>query len=393
MTDTLSRPKWEMADVLRKFGDSYQKSRHVPFKHLKVVRNIVNCRTAMLGGHMEQCDSCDFERPVYNSCRDRHCPKCQTMTKEKWLEARRADLLPVEYFHQVFTVPHDLNGLILTNKKVMLDLLFKAASKTLLQFGEDPRSRLGGKIGFTLILHTWNQQLFDHFHLHCVIPAGALSADGNWIHPKNSGFLFSVLAMAKVFRGKYLDLIERAYHRGELIFVGKQSHIKNPVLFKSLLDGLRIKKWVVYSKAPFGGPHQVLDYLGRYTHRIAISNNRISDITESSVSFKYRNRSTNEAKTSTVSGQEFLRRFMLHVLPSGFVRIRHYGFLAGRNKRKCLEQCRASLNAKAPENRAKNLNAVEILKQIIGIDVSKCPKCKKGKMNQQGLIKQYFDSS
>jgi len=393
MTHTFTRPKWEVADAIQKFGDSFQESRQLPHTHLKVMRHILSCRTAELGGHMEKCDSCDFERPVYNSCRDRHCPKCQTMTKEKWLEARRADLLPVEYFHQVFTLPHKLNGLVLLNKKVILDLLFKAVAMTLHQFGEDPRSRLGGKVGFTLVLHTWDQRLNDHFHLHCIIPAGALTKEGEWIHCKNRNFLFSVKALAIVFRGKFLDLLEKAYNNRKIHFTGSQSHLEDPVLFKHFLEDLRSKNWVVFSKAPFGGPSGVLNYLGRYTHRVAISNNRITNIDESTVSFEYRDRSTNDIKTETILGEEFLRRFMLHVLPGGFVRIRHYGFLAGCNKKNSLEKCRSALNTTAPKNRAGNLTAIEIFKEMVGIDVLECPCCKKGRMINVGQIQPLLDSS
>lgn len=325
MTAKLSpRPKWELADVVKRFLPIYRLIKKVPASQLKILGHIVTCRTAALGGHLEKCDSCEHERPAYNSCRDRHCPKCQTMTKEKWLEARKAELLPVRYFHKVFTLPHLLNGLILCNKKVMIGILFKAVSKTLLQFGMDPRSKLKGKIGFTLVLHTWDQKLRDHFHIHCVIPAGGLSEEGKWIHAKHLDYLFSVRALSVVFRGKYLDLLTKAYEDDELIFPGKQQALQDPICFRNLLDCLRDKNWVVFSKAPFQGPEKVINYLGRYTHRVAISNNRIVGVNDTNVSFTYRDRKTEKTRVETVAGTEFLRRFLLHSLPKGLQRIRHY---------------------------------------------------------------------
>jgi hypothetical protein len=378
-----TRPQWEMADVLRRFSEGYMASHGLPSSHLRVINDIVSCRTAALGGHLERCDngSCAFERPVYNSCGNRHCPKCGTMAKEKWLEARRADLLPVPYYHKVFTLPHQLNTLTLANKRIVLGLLFRAVADTLLQFGRDPRSRLGGKVGFTLVLHTWNQQLLDHFHLHCVIPAGALSDDGaTWIPAKHHKFLFSVRAMSIVFRSKFISLLTEAFTAGKLIFPGNLAPLGNATNFDDLLESLRRKKWVVYSKAPFGGPGQVLDYLGRYTHRVALGNHRIRDVGEQSVTFSYRDRANdNKKKTMTLSSDEFIRRFLLHVLPSGFQRIRHYGILAGRSKADALAKCRAALGAATPAD-APEVTAAERLLSVAGIDIKRCPCCKIGEM-------------
>lgn len=387
MTATSTRPRWEVADVFRRFGTSFTAEHGLPASHLRIMRHIETCRTAVLGGHMEACDSCDHERPVYNSCRDRHCPKCQTMTKEKWLAARRAELLPVDYYHKVFTLPHELNALVLANKRVVLALLFRAVSETLLQFGRDRRNRLGGTAGFTLVLHTWNQKLLDHFHIHCVIPAGVLSDDGTtWIAAKSDRFLFPVKALSVVFRAKFLAHLRCAFEDGDLAFPGELAPRGEPHAFADLLSSIATKKWVVYSKAPFGGPERVLEYLGRYTHRVAISNHRLVDVTGGDIAFSYRDRADgNKVKTATVSGHEFVRRFLLHALPRGFTRIRHYGLLASRKKAESLAACRAALGAAPPATPAKiHGGAVERLLALTGIDVLKCPKCATGRMKRCG---------
>ncbi len=383
MSKNLNRPRWEMADIVRRFGEDFSAHNRLTFSHLRVMRHIRECRTSALGGHMEKCDSCGHERPVYNSCRDRHCPKCQALTKEKWLKARKAELLPVEYFHSVFTLPHELNPLIIRNKRVLLKVLFQSVSETLLKFGRDKRSRLGGLVGFTLILHTWNQKLLNHFHLHCVIPAGALSFDENrWIKPRNPGFLFSVKALGLVFRSKYLEHLKQAYEDDKLKFSGVVEPLKDPVCFGELIKSLRSKQWVVYSKAPFGGPEKVLDYLGRYTHRVAISNNRILDVDGERVTFSYRDRSDgNKKKACTTTGLEFMRRFLLHILPRGFSRIRHYGFLANRKKKEHLGRCRELLGAEIPSPTTKQ-TPEQLLLQVTGIDILKCPCCGNGRMNK-----------
>lgn len=384
MPATFTRPGWEVSDVFRRFGMSYVAKHGVLSSHLRVMHHIQACRTAALGGHMEACDSCGHERPVYNSCRDRHCPKCQTMTKEKWLAARKAELLPVDYYHKVFTLPHELNALVLANKRVVLGILFRAVAETLLSFGRDERSRLGGKTGFTLVLHTWNQQLLDHFHIHCVIPAGVLTKDGAWVAAKSDRFLFSVKALAVVFRAKFLAHLRAAYDDGELIFPGALAAVAEPAAFADLLARPGGKKWVVYSKAPFGGPERVLEYLGRYTHRVAISNHRLVDVADETVAFTYRDRADGaKTKTMTVSGHEFVRRFLLHVLPRGFTRIRHYGLLASRSKAENLVACRAALDAPPPPSpAAAPKDPVERLLALTGIDVLKCKSCAAGRMHR-----------
>jgi predicted Zn-ribbon and HTH transcriptional regulator len=262
----------ELADVFRAYGESYRRNHPLPISHLKVIDAVVRCRTGVMGGHIERCDSCGFERPAYNSCRNRHCPKCQSLAKVKWLDKQKSETLPMGYFHLVFTLPHELNGLVLTNKKILLSHLFKAVSETLVDFGH---TRLGGQIGFITVLHTWDQTLLDHFHLHCLVPAGALSSDQKRWTPARKNFLFPVKALSIVFRGKFLDLLKKAFDRNKLLFVGQTVSLADSVAFNLLINALRKKPWIVYAKKPFGSPVHVLDYLGRYTHRVALSNDRI----------------------------------------------------------------------------------------------------------------------
>ena len=363
-----------MADILRRFGDEFCENFRIPPEHGRILRHIEQCRTAALGGHMEQCDSCGHERPVYNSCRDRHCPKCQTVAKEKWLAARKSELLPVPYFHNVFTLPHELNTLILENKRVMLGILFRAVSETLLQFGRDRRSRLGGLVGFTLILHTWNQKLLDHFHLHCVIPAGALSACGTkWIRTRHNDYLFSVLALSKVFRTRYLAHLREVFEERKL-----DLGTEGAEWFSNFISELRTKEWIVYSKAPFGGPDKVLDYLGRYTHRVAISNHRITEVSSNNVTYSCRDRDSGGVIPVTIPGQEFIRRFLLHALPSGFTRIRHYGFLSAKRKGFLLNKCRAALGQQDTHKPCEKIT-VESIFEKMGIDPNHCHICKEGR--------------
>lgn len=367
-----------MADVFRLHGSEYRHGYSLPLSHLKVMHSIEVCRTAHLGGHIEKCDSCGFEQHAYNSCRNRHCPKCQTLTKAKWLEARKSELLPVGYFHTVFTLPHELNPLALRNKKVVYDILFKAASETLAQFG---KNNLDGKLGFLCILHTWDQRLLDHFHLHCVIAGGALSFDKNkWI-PARENFLFSVRALSVVFRAKFTDYLKKAFSNDDLIFPGKTLPLADEKEFSKLIKTLKQKNWVVYCKKPFAGPEQVLDYIGRYTHRVAISNNRIINVANDNVTFAYRDRKNNDTlRTMTLKSEKFIGRFLLHVLPDGFVRIRHFGFLANRYKKENIKRCREllSVTEQIPEPVKKNTQ--ELMVELTGVDISLCPCCKKGSM-------------
>ncbi len=346
------------------------------------MRAVEVCRTAELGGHLKQCDTCGFEHPTYNSCRNRHCPKCQPLAKAKWLQKQSAELLPVGYFHLVFTLPHLLNGLILAHKGTLLALLFKAVSQTLLEFG---RTRLGGTIGIVAVLHTWDQTLKDHFHLHCLIPAGALSLDqSRWMGCRKD-YLFPVKALSRVFRGKFLALLKSTCDQGK---IQAQSEA---------LKELRKNNWVVYAKKPFGSPQTVLDYLGRYTHRVALSNDRILSLQNGQVTFSYRDRKDKDwLKSMVVDAQEFIRRFLLHVLPDGFMRIRHFGFLANRTKKHNLSRCREllGLNPALPEIPEKS--SQDLMLEITGVDLSRCPACKKGTMvvvAELPKLRSWWDSS
>ncbi len=393
------RPSWEVADIFREYGKDFRRHHSLPLFHLKVMHAIEVCRTSHLGGHMERCDACGYEKPAYNSCRNRHCPKCQALTKSRWLQARKKELLPVGYFHNVFTLPHEINPIALCNQKVVFDILFKAVSETLITFGKNPKNGLGGKLGFIAVLHTWDQTLLDHIHLHCVIPGGALSPDHTQWVPARENFLFSIKALSRTFRGKFLDFLKRAFENGKLIFPGKTADLGTEKGFTRLLRKLRGKDWVVYSKKPFASPEQVLDYLGRYTHRVAISNHRIKNIEQGRVTFTYRDRSEGEAlKEMTLKAEEFIRRFLLHVLPNGFVRIRHFGFLANRCKKQNLKRCRKILNV--PEKQPGTIEKTwqELMLELTGMDITQCPCCKQGKMQVVGEIHpihepSYLDSS
>jgi hypothetical protein len=335
----------------------------------------MNCRTAALGGHREWCSQCGYQRYFYHSCRNRHCPKCQTLAKVAWLEERQQELLPVPYFHNVFTLPHELNRLILAsqrNRRALLGLLFQAAAKTLLAFG---KNNLGGKVGFTMILHTWDQQLRPHFHIHCVIAAGAIADDGSrWIHA-GKNFMFPVRALSKVFRAKYLESLNRLLQEGKLDVPEQMKEVHALHHQRRWLRDLRRKAWIVYSKAPFAGPGKLLDYLGRYTHRVAISNHRLLACQDGQVRFSYRDRAEGDRKKEmSLPVETFIRRFLFHVLPSGFMRIRYYGFLANRAKKDRLAECRAQLQASAPEP-VEPKSVTEWMFELTGTDITRCPHC------------------
>jgi hypothetical protein len=371
----------ELADIFRLYADDYRRSYAVSYQQLKVMRHIQICRTAVLGGHVEQCDQCAFEQIAYNSCRNRHCPKCQTLTKEQWLNDRKAELLPCGYFHLVFTLPHDLNPIILSNKTTTMNILFAAVNQTLQAFAKDPQWRLEGRLGFISVLHTWSQTLIDHFHLHCLIPAGALSFTKNrWI-PAKENFLFSITSLAKQFKKRYLKLLLDAYIKDELIFTQKTAALKSNHAFQQLIISVSKKRWIAYAKRPFAGPQQVLEYLGRYTHRVAISNNRIISIDNGRITFTYRDRQKDdEIKKMTLDANEFIRRFLLHVLPKGLMKIRYFGFLSHTNKKEQIPLIRKLIDPDLtlPEKINESIN--EMMLRLTGIDISCCPQCKKGKM-------------
>src|SRR5437667_4683138 len=356
----------ELADIFRSHGESYSKTHFLPASHLKVIRAVEICRTQELGGHLKQCDTCGFEHPSYNSCRNRYCPKGKLLAKAKWLKKHSGELLPVGYFHLVFTLPHVLNGLILAHKKIFFSLLFKAVSTTLLEFGQ---SRLKGTVGVIAVLHTWDQTLKDHFHLHCLVPAGALSFDQRrWMGARRN-FLFPVKALSRVFRGKFINLLQRACEKGKIPAANNEIKASGQ------------KSWVVYAKKPFGSPQTVLDYLGRYTHRVALSNNRILALENDQVTFSSRaRRDKDRLKSMALDAEEFTRRFLLHVLPDGFMPIRHFGFLANRTKKHALTQCRKLLGANPASLQSPSESAKDLLLRITGIDLSRCPSCHNGTM-------------
>lgn len=369
-TTKASQPVHEVSDIFRRFGHLLKP---LEVGQAKVVSDIVKCRTQELGGHRLSCDDCDFEEYSYNSCRNRHCPKCQFLAQKRWIEARAAELLPVQYFHCVFSIPHVLNPLIWINKKITYDILFKSMSETLKEVAE---KRLKAHIGFTAVLHTWGQTLTDHAHIHAIVPGGGINFDGSkWISAKQNYFLPGKI-LAKVFQGKFLNYFEQAYPK--LNLVGRGAKYKNKQAFKSLLIEAAKTDWVVFAKAPFAGPKQVIEYLGNYTHRIAISNHRIKAIEQNQVTFSYKDRSdNNKPKLMTLDAAEFMRRFLLHVLPRKFVRMRHFGLLGSRDKQKKIDLARELLKAGKIE-KIKDENWQAFLLRVTGHDVTLCPVCKKG---------------
>jgi hypothetical protein len=378
----------EVAHILREHIVDYQQTYSLRLEHYKVVYDLLNCRTQYLGGHIERCDHCGTERIMYNSCRNRHCPKCQNVPRERWLEARKEELLPVIYFHNVFTLPHELNPLILSNKAIMLDILFKSVSETLLVFARNSKNGLGGRLGFIAILHTWDQLLNAHFHLHCLIPGGAVSDDWTrWMSCKND-YLFSHEALSLVFRGKFIGHLNKAYKKGKLQFPGRCASYETSQGFKNLIDSLYSKKWVVHLKEPIKRPEYVLEYLGRYTHRVAISNHRLVSLEDGQVTFTYKNRKTEQIQQTTIEAVEFIRRFLLHALPNGFVKIRHYGFLANRNRGNNLAKLR-QLHALPQNAKTAEKSIQEMMLSLTGADISLCPCCGKGKMQLIGEIPKY----
>ena len=381
---------FEVADIFRAFGPAYRGSHGhaMPICHLRAMRAIEICRTAELGGHVDQCDHCGALRISYNSCRNRHCPKCQSLEKERWLEAREKDLLPTSYFHLVFTLPEGLRPLALRNQKVVYNLLFKAVSETLIELGKDSK-HLGAEIGFMAILHTWSQALIDHPHLHCLVPGGGLSLDGKrWVSSRED-FFIPVKVLSSLFRGKFLDGLKKAYEAGELRFPGQIEELKEATAFKKFLTDLYYQKWVVYCKPPLKNPEKMMDYLGRYTHRVALSNDRLVKMEDDQVTFRWRDSAeNNKIKLLTIEAFEFIRRFLLHVLPDHFAKIRYYGILSHRSRRRKLFWCKKLLGVstdKEPEEPTKE-TWEDLLTRITGIDPRVCPRCGKGKMIQKEIL-------
>jgi len=374
----------EVADIFRTYGDVYRRihQSEMPLHQLRVMRAIEICRTSELGGHVEQCDRCGRIRISYNSCRNRHCPKCQFLKKEQWVLEVNRYLLPIQYFHVVFSIPDILNPLVLRNKKVMYDLLFQSSARTLKELSEDP-DYLGARIGFISILHTWGQNLIDHPHIHCIVTGGGLSPQGNrWI-PCKKNFFLPVKVLSARFRNKFLTNLKKTYSANELKFPGTIEHLNEKPHFQQLIDKLFAKEWVVYCKPSFRESKNVVEYLSRYTHRVAIGNHRIIKVENDKVFFRYKDYAcNNKMKIMSVDAFEFIRRFLLHVLPDRFVKIRYYGLLAQRNRKELLEECRTLLGVVPEEMNATEIPSDwhELYLMVTGEDLTRCPFCGKGKM-------------
>lgn len=376
----MPRPPLEVADIVRAhrkaFVERYQAV--LSTEHLKVLRALENCRTSALGGHVDQCDRCGHQVISYNSCRNRHCPKCQTAAREKWLADRTRELLPVAYFHIVFTLPPVLAQLALQNQRALYNLLFRASSQTLMEIAGEPKY-LGVEIGFLSVLHTWGQNLHHHPHVHCIVPAGGISPDHTrWIG-SGSRFFLPVRVLSRLFRGKFLALLRRAFQRGQLTFHGGLAELAEPRAFQNMVRQAYRQGWVVYAKRPFGSPQHLLQYLARYTHRVAISNHRLIAMADGKVTFRWRDYAHgNKSRVMTLDAVEFLRRFMLHVLPRGLVRVRVFGFLANRHRAGRLELCRRLLGTAEPPVRSE-----------AGMPASttyRCPHCQQGRMVVMGRV-------
>ncbi len=374
----------ELADIFRHAGPDYRRVHGDSLSRGQrcVMSAIERCRTAALGGHVEQCDHCGQQRIAFNSCRNRHCPKCQSLVRAQWLDERRADLLPVEYFHVVFTLPEAIAAIAYQNKAVVYDLLFQVTAETLRTIAADPK-HLGAEIGFIALLHTWGQNLQHHPHLHCVVPGGGLSTDGErWVSCR-PGFFLPVRVLSRLFRRLFLEQLQDAFDAGRLRFFNRLEEISTPAAFAKYLARTRKTEWVVYAKPPFGGPQQMLEYLGRYTHRVAISNQRLIDFTDSKVTFRWKDyRHASRPKVMQLDTHEFIRRFLLHVLPRGLQRIRHYGFLANRHRADKITHCRALLSVPTPVTETTEVpqDYRDRYQALTGTSLRDCPHCGRGHM-------------
>jgi Putative transposase/Transposase zinc-binding domain len=382
------RAALEVADIFRQHGAAHRAEHSLPLAQLRVMRAIEVCRTATLGGHIEKCSRCDHIRQAYNSCRNRHCPKCQTMARAKWLESRKGELLPVEYFHVVFTLPERIAEIAFYNKEKVYGILFRAASETLLTIAADPR-HLGAQIGFFGVLHTWGQNLLHHPHVHFVVPGGGVSPDGKRWKPCRPGFFLPVKVLSRLFRRLFLQQLEKAFEQNKLCFPSTVEALNPPAAFTAYLASQATCEWVVYAKPPFGGARQALEYLGRYTHRVAISNQRLQSADKGQVTFQwkdYRNKDKQKSKTMTLASGEFIRRFLIHTLPQGFPRIRHFGLLANRHRKGKLALCKQLLSNPIlellPDTTREHQTRIEIV-------IPPCPKCGIGTMIRIGFLAAY----
>jgi len=380
----MERPKLEVADVLRRYGQAYRQQHGASLSSAqrRVMTAIEVCRTAALGGHVEQCDQCGHQRICYNSCRNRHCPKCQSLARAEWIEDRQSELLDTQYFHVVFTVPEPIAAVALQNQRVVYGILFRAAAETLRTIAADPQ-HLGAEIGFFAVLHTWGQNLHHHPHLHCVVSGGGLSPDGSrWISCR-PGFFLPVRVLRRLFRRLVLEHLQKAFDTGKLKLFSSLEALRDRRAFLRYLAPTQKVEWMVYAKRPFAGPQQVLDYVGRYTHRVAISNDRLLDIEESQVRFRWKDyRDHNQHKTMTITAPEFIRRFLLHVLPDRFQRIRYYGLLGNRYRQQKLARCRQLLGMSAVEGPVAEPcpDYRDRYEQLTGCSLRQCPACRQGRM-------------
>jgi len=388
----MDRPRLEVADIFRRYGEAYRQHQGAALApaQQRVMTAIELCRTAALGGHLERCDSCAYERPCYDSCRNRHCPKCQSLARAQWVEKRKAEILPTHYFHVVFTLPEQIAAIAYQNKELVYGMLFRATAATLSTIAADPK-HLGAEIGFFAVLHSWGQNLLHHPHLHCVVPGGGISPDGSrWISCR-SRFFLPVRVLSRLFRRLFLTYLQEAFDAGKLRFCSALEGLREPRVFRRHLDAVRHAKWVVYAKAPFTGPQQVVDYLGRYTHRVAIANHRIMDIENGQVTFNWRDyRDHNQPKIMTLAAEEFIRRFLLHVLPPGFHRIRYYGFLGNRRRKEKLGHCRHLLGMtppnESPAQPQPHADYRDRYEQLTGHSLRECPVCHRGRMITVNLL-------
>ena len=386
----MSRPAFELAHIFRRHGAAYRQSRKLPLQSLRVMRAVEVCRTAVLGGHAEKCGQCDYTRISYNSCRNRHCPKCQNTEREKWLESRQGELLPVEYFHVVFTIPEELARLAFFNKEVVYGILFRTAAETLLTIARDPK-HLGCEIGFFGILHTWGQNLLHHPHIHFVVPGGGIGPDLQWVSCR-PGFFLPVRVLSRLFRRLFLKALRAAFQKGELQFFAEIETLRDEAAFHNYLAPLEIAEWVVYAKPPFGGPRQVLGYLGRYTHRVAISNHRILDVADGEVRFHwkdYRGKGRQKSRVMTLAADEFIRRFLIHTLPPGFPRIRYFGFLASRFRKGKLALCRSLLHLSVTELLPAPVGCREVSNALAARTFRQCPHCHTGILIRIAIVPAY----
>jgi hypothetical protein len=371
------RPRIELADILKRYLATYLAKHRISLWQHKILYDIQICRTAACGGHLETCDHCDYQRPAYNSCHNRHCPKCQGIARRKWVSARLKELLPVPYYHVVFTMPHRLNTIALYNKQVIYNTFYQAAAYTLLKFGRDAKF-LGAQLGFTAVLHTWGKGLIHHVHWHFIVPGGGLTKEDQWVHlPYSDKFLFPPKAMSKVIRGRFIKLFKRAYYEGKISIPDTQEALKNPRMLEYFMNDLAGEEWVSYCKPPFGSPEQVIKYIGRYTHRVALANNRLIDIDGGRIRFYAKDHKESKRVIIELTTDEFIRRLLLHILPKDFRKIRYGGFLAAAIRDERIKAARQALTGNS-ENASIDLETDSDILASDGIGI--CPKCHIGLM-------------